>query len=204
MTEEERAAIDRLVGMGFERNMVIQAYFACDKNEEMTANYLVGGSPRPVPFRGSLADVGEPRQSTGSTTLTTTRCRVDGRTGRRVAMYETLAICRCNLSFVRKSKLRMRRMRCKLTSACLHATTNLDPLGLGMTSETGQLLPRSFVHAQKDGPAESDPDGPRDDAFPDGAETFFFDEQGERLCHASRCTSPCPDSASRCGSSRYL
>lgn len=38
VTEAEKASIERLVGMGFEEAQVVQAFLACDRNEELAAN----------------------------------------------------------------------------------------------------------------------------------------------------------------------
>ncbi|XP_075159268.1 UV excision repair protein RAD23 homolog B [Haematobia irritans] len=40
LTEEEKQAVDRLVNLGFPREIVLQAYIACEKNEEQTADFL--------------------------------------------------------------------------------------------------------------------------------------------------------------------
>lgn len=45
VTEEERDAIERLCRLGFDRDNAIQAYFACDKNEELAANFLFDQPP---------------------------------------------------------------------------------------------------------------------------------------------------------------
>lgn len=43
LTEEEMAAVNRLMALGFSQQQAAQAYLACDKNEEQAANLLFDG-----------------------------------------------------------------------------------------------------------------------------------------------------------------
>jgi UV excision repair protein RAD23 len=65
LTEDEMAAVQRLVELGFDQNDAVQAFLACDRNEALAANLLMDGWNADADGQGAGAGAGAHGSSGG-------------------------------------------------------------------------------------------------------------------------------------------